>query len=376
MTKLYVVDKVKKGEHYLVECHWGKIGTNFDTLVKHTENTLEEATKKELKIIKAKKTGESKYTEYVGAISGLPVTAAKGDVDLAVATTVSIKESAKAEHCLPAELQPMLSTAITDEVELSRLIADNGFVFQRKYDGVRCIIKFEATDTLCMVQGFNRKGESIVLTEKVDALFRQIGESRVGVSYFDGELMGDTYAIFDCLMLYGNYLGEKSFQERLKQLESFLGSQEMRVRQALAPTAKGKIQKQKMVEEARAQNWEGVILRNNSSGYLAGARSKDVLKFKFWDSATCRVLGVNDKRSVQLGLLQHGLLVNVGNCTVPANQIIPSVDTLVEVRYLYVHDGGSLFQPTLICVRSDKDLPDDRTTLRMTPPEKRGAIVV
>ena len=127
-----------------------------------------------------------------------------------------------------------------------------------------------------------------------------------------------------------------------------------------------------MLEQARAENWEGLILRNVYAEYAAGTRSENVLKYKFWESATCRVLGVNDKRSIQLGLLQYGTLVNVGNCTVPANQIIPEVDSLVEVRYLYAHESGSLFQPTLLCVRHDKDLPDDRTTLRTTPPEKRG----
>ena len=48
----------------------------------------------------------------------------------------------------------------------------------------------------------------------------------------------------------------------------------------------------------------------------------------------------------------HGW-VGVGNVTVPANQAIPQAGVLVEVRYLYAHDGGSLFQPVLLGVRDD-----------------------
>ncbi|WP_167365759.1 hypothetical protein [Pseudomonas saponiphila] len=40
-----------------------------------------------------------------------------------------------------------------------------------------------------------------------------------------------------------------------------------------------------------------------------------------------------------------GNLVSVGNCTVPANKSTPAIGSLVEIRYLYAHKGGSLFQP-------------------------------
>ena len=81
-------------------------------------------------------------------------------------------------------------------------------------------------------------------------------------------------------------------------------------------------------------------------------------------------IGINDKRSIQLGLLQEESLVNVGNCTVPANQEIPDEGAFVEVRYLYAHEGGSLFQPTLLGVSADKLTPDEKATLRKAPPEK------
>ncbi|OBG22753.1 hypothetical protein A5768_23585 [Mycolicibacterium fortuitum] len=44
----------------------------------------------------------------------------------------------------------------------------------------------------------------------------------------------------------------------------------------------------------------------------------------------------------------------VGNVTVPANQNVPQLGDVVEVRYLYAAQiGGALYQPVLLGVRDD-----------------------
>jgi hypothetical protein len=50
--------------------------------------------------------------------------------------------------------------------------------------------------------------------------------------------------------------------------------------------------------------------------------------------------------------------VPVGNVTIPANQPVPKVGQVLEVRYLYAYKGGSLFQPTSLGVRDDVDPPE------------------
>jgi hypothetical protein len=85
----------------------------------------------------------------------------------------------------------------------------------------------------------------------------------------------------------------------------------------------------------------------------------------------------NAKRSIQVAVLNDaGDEEFVGNVTVPPSMDIPELDSLVEVRYLYVLGAtGSLYQPVLLHVRSDKDDADLRSSLRPAPPEKSGAVI-
>lgn len=48
----------------------------------------------------------------------------------------------------------------------------------------------------------------------------------------------------------------------------------------------------------------------------------------------------------------------VGNVSIPANREVPAVGTVVEVRYLYAAQGGSLYQPVYLGVRSDIEAPE------------------
>ena len=70
---------------------------------------------------------------------------------------------------------------------------------------------------------------------------------------------------------------------------------------------------------------------------------------------TCFVTAVNTQRSVAVGAMDpaSGQITPLGNVTIPANQVIPAVGDLQEVRYLYRFEGGSLVQPTSLGPRSD-----------------------
>jgi len=46
--------------------------------------------------------------------------------------------------------------------------------------------------------------------------------------------------------------------------------------------------------------------------------------------------------------------VSAGNVTIPANQPMPKVDAIVEVRYLYAFpESGHIFQPVYLGERDD-----------------------
>jgi bifunctional non-homologous end joining protein LigD len=50
----------------------------------------------------------------------------------------------------------------------------------------------------------------------------------------------------------------------------------------------------------------------------------------------------------------------VGNVTIPPNKDVPAVGSVIEVRYLYAYEGGSLYQPTYKGVRDDVDTEECR----------------
>jgi bifunctional non-homologous end joining protein LigD len=188
----------------------------------------------------------------------------------------------------------------------------------------------------------------------------------------DGEEMpGGIYVAYDVTTLRDNDMRKLPFEERYAMLEELFADH----LGLLAPTAFSEAEKREMVAQARRENWEGLMFREVSGEYIHG-RTNVILKFKLWASATCRVLTTNAKRSVQLAVLdEKGDEVFIGNVTVPPSMDIPEVDSLVEVRYLYAHEGGSLYQPVLLGVRTDKDEADLRSSLRPAPPEKGGSAI-
>ena len=65
-------------------------------------------------------------------------------------------------------------------------------------------------------------------------------------------------------------------------------------------------------------------------------------------------MAVNQKRSVEVGLLAKHGWQSAGNVTIPPNHPVPKLGQVVEVRYLYAFpESGSLYQPTYLGVRSD-----------------------
>ena len=46
----------------------------------------------------------------------------------------------------------------------------------------------------------------------------------------------------------------------------------------------------------------------------------------------------------------------VGNVTILPNFEIPKKGNVIEVRYLYAHEGGALVQPVYLGIRNDVDI--------------------
>ena len=111
---------------------------------------------------------------------------------------------------------------------------------------------------------------------------------------------------------------------------------------------------------------EGVVFKRIGAPYVPGrpASGGTQLKYKFTRTATCAVLAVNDKRSIQLAIAHQGVLQFVGNVTIQPNFDIPKSGSLVEVRYLYAYPNGSLYQPIYLGPRLDLDTADEHSSLK------------
>ena len=114
--------------------------------------------------------------------------------------------------------------------------------------------------------------------------------------------------------------------------------------------------KVEIYEELLSTNREGVVLKDMDAPYSPGRPNSGgpQLKFKFVESASFVVTGINAKRSVTLGLYDGDKLVPAGNVTIPPNLKVPEVGEVCEVKYLYCFkESGSIYQPVYLGVRSD-----------------------
>ena len=116
-----------------------------------------------------------------------------------------------------------------------------------------------------------------------------------------------------------------------------------------------------MFENLKKKKREGIVFKLVSAPVIVGrpSRGGSQLKYKFYATASVVVTKVNAQRSVAVSVYDNSgegsLPVAAGNVTIPANQPVPKIGQVLEVRYLNAYKGGSLFQPTSLGVRDDVD---------------------
>lgn len=229
------------------------------------------------------------------------------------------------------------------------------WLVQEKHDGERRILIHDGGE----VSFANRRGLETGVAKDIDDAFRRLGRVIGGRLILDAEDMGDHVVIFDVPEHF--MIRDGSFRERATILghlwKTILDQGLASVLKVDVPTPAWTFFATAL-DTLQESGAEGYVLRHKDSLYEAGrpASGGSALKVKFWAEATCRATeGREGKRSIGLELRDgiDGPWIPVGNVTVPANQDIPAPGTLVEVRYLYAHAGGALFQPLLKGVRHD-----------------------
>ena len=246
-------------------------------------------------------------------------------------------------------LLPQLLNPI-DDAQADRLITDDAWWAQEKFDGKRILIR-KSGDT---VEGINRSGLVVPIAQCIADAVR--GMLAAQSCILDGEDVGDVYIVFDALERDGQDLRSKPYSQRYAAAVDLAdGCIDNFVRYAPAATDPGA--KQALLHELRESRREGIVFKRHDAPYTVGrpASGGTQLKLKFTATCSCIVAGANrSRRSVRLDLMDwSGRRVGVGNVTVPANHDIPSAGQIVEVRYLYAYRGGALYQPVYLGRRDD-----------------------
>jgi bifunctional non-homologous end joining protein LigD len=242
---------------------------------------------------------------------------------------------------LPQLLNPI------DEKEVKRLLRDTGWCLQQKFDGRRVLIQKRGYQ----VSGINRKGLVIGLASSIGISAQKISSDFI----IDGECVGDVLYAFDLLEWDGEDLRPKPYQRRLVTLARLLDTPGV-VHIELAQTATDPANKERMFRHLQSEKHEGVVLKRLDAPYTPGrsASGGPALKHKFYATLSAVVSKLNQQRSVELRLLNCIGWVPVGNVTIPANHPVPSVGTVVELRYLYAFkESKALYQPVYLGVRRD-----------------------
>lgn len=339
--KVYHVQLLEDAGGYVVNFQYGRRGSTLQTGTKTSSPVARGVAEKTF----SKLVAEKKAKGYTEGTSGIPYSSSQPTVE-------------------PSGYLPQLANSV-DEATAASLLTDDRWCMQEKIDGVRQLIIRSNKN----VSAANRKGLQVPVADTIAAAVLSLVPHGNTDFVLDGEAIGDVYVPFDILR-WEHDLRMTVANTRLGLLSILLRDQIpdslRKIRTAYTST-----EKLALYEELKAKGAEGVIFKRLDAGYVPGrpASGGVVLKFKFCSMTTCIVIGVNAKRSVRLALGQLGGSGNVpvGNATIPPNHSVPKPGEIVEVQYLYAYPGGSLYQPVFLGVRTDKDLPDDISSLKLKP---------
>lgn len=276
-----------------------------------------------------------------------------------------------AQHAIAAKVQtdfdPQLLNQVTfDEACELYLKYPKDIYLQTKWDGERRGV--EVTDK---VVASNRTGFEVPIQQVVSEACLTLTAQWDFTFEFDSEDMGGHLRIFDILQTNNTELRLFGFNTRYRYLaptrmaiRSLGLEHQLKVDMPFKPANLGEFTQ--FIADARAGNEEGVVIRIGDGPYTPGKPNSGgfCFKLKFVEDATVRVASVHPtKRSIGMELAHFGdrnkygpaEMIMVGNCAIPVNKTIPKKGDIVDVKYLYAHKGGSLYQPIYKGPRTDLD---------------------
>jgi len=295
---------------------------------------------------------------------------AKGYVDTNISGVTGVTAAYTGRPAGPVKVatdfDPQLLVQVTfDEACELYLKYSKDIYLQTKWDGERRGV--EVTDK---VVASNRTGFEVPIQQMVSEACLTLTSLWDFTFEFDSEDMGGHLVIFDILQTNDKNLRPWGFVVR----QTYLPATRMAIRSLslehqlkvdLPYKPSTLLEFTDFIAQARASNEEGVVIRIGEGIYTPGKPNSGgfCFKLKFVEDATVRVASVHPtKRSIGMELADFSRnkygpaeMILVGNCAIPANKTIPKKGDIVDVKYLYAHKGGSLYQPIYKGPRTDLD---------------------
>jgi len=244
-------------------------------------------------------------------------------------------------------VKPQLLSEIKTPV--SKPLLDDNFAISQKIDGRRLILK-----TGLNIHGWARSGNPTNIPGNVMDAFSKVSPDWI----FDGEIVKNTYHVFDLIQYSGTSISFKPWLERQNILNAVLKDFSPCVK--IVPQFFGP-EKLSHYEDCMEIGAEGVVFSHVESRYHFGLRSKRSLKYKFVKTIDCVVIGksINDKDNLVLGLYDsNNDLVEVGkvsSLTGDGKKYSFNINDVVTVKYLYGTKSYRLYQPVSPMLRTDKE---------------------
>ena len=235
------------------------------------------------------------------------------------------------------------------EQDLDKLLDSDDYAISQKLDGVRLIVSRVGLS----VHGIGRSGNGIVIPCNIKSDFMKVRSDWT----FDGELIGNTYHVFDVIEFPSGSLALQPWQTRHNLCKEVLRDFSDHVK--IVPQHFGN-DKRPFFERCKEERTEGVVFANINDRYRFGMRSPNTLKYKFVKTIDCVVTdkNINGKDNLVLSVYDNGELVDVGKCsaiTGHGKHYDFKIGDVVTVTYLYGTKSRRLYQPVSPILRTDKD---------------------
>lgn len=227
-------------------------------------------------------------------------------------------------------------------------VQNPAYWMEEKFDGCRLLV-------LCTPEGtvqYNRMGQETTQNRVLSNVTAPMSVM------FDGELMNDTYRVFDLLSLGDTPLVNLTLRVRREYLEQVVTSLAHPRIQATT-VARTEEEKRALYLELVENHREGAMFKDVSSIYEP-RRGRTWLKWKFYGTIDVIISELpyqGKAESAKIVIHRGDRLLVMGSVKIPMRyqkeqQIM--VGDVIEVRYLNITADLKLYQPVFLRVRRDK----------------------